>query len=111
MIISKLHPYSEVDNLGQKYKYYVVQNFEFGNKQQFEELKEFAENNLDNDYNKFEGYAVGFYKESSRAPIDFKQTESDLILWHGSDLIYSFEWQNGKFLNYYEYKDGKIVSK
>ena len=44
MIISKLHPYSEVGSLGQKYKYYVVQNFEFGNKQQFEELKEFAEN-------------------------------------------------------------------
>lgn len=111
IIISKLHPYEEVDSMGQKYKYYVVQNFEVGNKQQFNQLKKFANQNVDSNYNEFEGYSISFFKESNKTPIKFVQTESDLILWHNEDLVCTFEWKYGRFLNYYEYKKGRIIEK
>lgn len=114
MVITKLHPYSEIDSIGhepQKYKFYLVQNFELGNKQQFEEIKKFAEENLDKDYKQYAIYDICFYKESSKTNLNYRQTPSDLILWHGDDLVFDFAWSYGKSISYNAYKDGKVISK
>ena len=114
MIITKLHPFSEIDSIGhepQKYKFYLVQNFELGNKQQFEEIKKFAEENLDKDYNHYAIYDIGFYKESPKTNLNYRQTPSDLILWHGDDLVFDFAWSYGKFISYNAYKEGKVITK
>jgi hypothetical protein len=113
MTITKLNPYFEVSNIDtaqQKYVFFLVKNYEAGNEQNFKEIKEFAERNLEQTYGHYAIYDILFYKESSKTNDDYKESPSDLLAWHGDDLIFSFTWSYGKFSYYNEYKNGKIVN-
>jgi len=113
LIISELDPKVSVDKLNDKLtkdKYYLVQNFEFDNKQYLNELKAYAESHLDQDYFKYSSYSIIFYRESDKTNFNYKETPCDLILWHGNDIICTFEWRDGKYYYSFAYQDGKIIS-
>ena len=111
--IYPLHPFKETDTINNKivkYKYFTVTNYQYGNEKQLKRIKRFVKESLDKDYREFLKYFVVIYKESNAVTRNFRQTESDLLAWHGKDIIYDFEWAHGKFSYYSIYKNGKIIS-
>jgi len=112
MTITKLSPYSEIsyiDTAPQKRFYFLVKNYEPGNEHQLEEIKEFARKNVEPDFERYAVYAMDFYKESNKTNTDYRQTPSDLLDWHATDLIFTLYWNYGKFAIFHIYKDGKSI--
>jgi hypothetical protein len=114
LIITKLSPIESTEKLDSSsyhlYKFYVVRNFKFGNIEDFKQLKDFAFSTVEPRIYQYSLYVVTFYKESKKTPLEFKETESDLLLWHDQDLIYTFVWVKGKFGYFTAYKNGKPLN-
>jgi len=84
--IYPLHPFKETDTINNKivkYKYFIVTNYQYGNEKQLKRIKRFVKESLDKDYREFLKYFVVIYKESNAVTRNFRQTESDLLAWHG----------------------------
>jgi len=111
--IYPLHPFEEIDTINNKvmkYKYFIITNYQYGNKEQLKHIKSYIKEKMDKDYGKFLKYFVVVYKESNDLTRNFRQTESDQLAWHGKDIVYDFEWAKGVFSYCTIYKNGKIVS-
>jgi predicted phosphodiesterase len=112
LAIAPLHPYEEINTVGnhvQKYKFFIVNNFQEGSKEQIKQIDNYIKGNMDKDHNKYSQYIVVIYKESDKLNKSFKQTESDMLMWHGKDVIYTFQWDQGVFSFYTIHKNGALV--
>lgn len=110
--IYPLHPFEETDSVGSymhKYKFFIIDSVQEGNKMQFSQIESYIKRNMDKDLNKFNKYIVMVYKESSKLTRNFRQTEFNRLMWHGQDIVYSFEWNKGIFASCEQFKDGRII--
>lgn len=112
MSIYPIDPYEETDTFSnnriQKTKYFIVENVDTNNKDILKIIKKFAEKNTEGNLERFSNYTMVFYKSSESLNRNFKQTKDDLLFWHGKNLLYSFQWIEGKLGFCTIHKEGKI---
>ena len=114
LIIFSISPYSKENkftNIIEKYKYYLVENFNYNCQDQYKQIKKYAIDQLDSNFSNYDGYQIVFYTETAKTNKSFKENETDLIEWHGDDIIYTFTWSKGMFVGEFEYNNGKIINK
>lgn len=68
----------------------------------------FAKKNLDIDFDRYGIYSIAFYKESNKTNEKYAENPSDIIEWHGSDLICTIEWRKGILGDIYLYQKGSL---
>jgi len=114
LVIIPLNPYSKYSKVGnskEAYKYYLVKGYIPNSENQLQEVKAFALKNRDSNFSSFNNYQIVFYKESKLTNEGYKEDESDLIEWHGNDIILTFNWSKGNLISIFQYNEGKIVNK
>lgn len=108
-----LSPFEKTDTLNQiivqKDKYFIIYNYDTNDSSQISYVKKFAIQQLDLGYENFSSFNIIFYKQSANLKLNFRQTESDILLWHGNDIVFTFQWLNGKFGFYNDYVNGRIT--
>lgn len=112
--IFPIHPFSKTvtfDNTRQLYKYYMIEGYSRRDSIQFENVKGFIFKNLDSTYRNYDNYEVIVYRSAKDFNRNYKETSSNLIEWHGNNIVYTFGWSKGKYTGHYEYSNGKIVNK
>lgn len=113
LVIVPLHPYykdNNYDTIKQRYRYFLLK--ESGkNVDRFNQVKSFVFNNLDNNYSLYNAYEVVVYRETRKTNELYRDKESDMIEWHGKDIIFTFDWVKGKYIGHFEYENGRIINK
>lgn len=76
-------------------------------------IDSFVAENKNKSYQKYEGYNINFYRESSKTNIEhITENPRDLVRYSQShDLLFDYSWSKGKFVARYKYKNGEMVPK
>lgn len=112
--IQPLHPYTKIEekNDGKtKYIYFYVKNFDLEKKNYYDSLAHFASRYRfsDVDTSKFSMYSVEFFSHSDKTNEKYRESPSDLVLWHGKDLLFTIFWGKNNDPITQRYVKGEVI--
>ncbi|HRN56502.1 MAG TPA: hypothetical protein PLL71_08620 [Agriterribacter sp.] len=114
--IKPLHPYEYKQNdttiegqfMGRVlFKYYYVENY---SDHDSIEIKRFVFDRLPADYKTYSQFQVLLFRKTNILNDKYVDRDEDELAWHSKDQLFRFEWNNGEFLGYFEYKDGGCIN-
>lgn len=94
-----------------KFKYYFVENYDYGDSSNNKEILDFVAKHLDKNYKEYGQYEIHFFKKTQILNEKFVDNESEELAWHYyQDVLYVFLWFSGKLIFSHKYHDGKCLN-
>ncbi|MDB5132764.1 MAG: hypothetical protein JWR02_2513 [Mucilaginibacter sp.] len=94
-----------------KFEYFLIKDYR-NNRESQAYIDNFSKKNKNPEFKKYTYYHMIFYKESDETNIEsirrYIQAKGNFYQ-NLDDLIYTYDWYNGKFLARYKFDNGKII--